>query len=523
MKLIKKQMQRLFIIMFVIAISVQFAPKAMAAGREEQLEQKIQQIIGGIPASMKSDADKALYLHDYIVKNVAYELVGEHQTAYGALLDGKAVCAGYADAYLRLLTAVGIEARTIVGTAYNGDGNPESHAWTMVTIDGKCLFTDVTWDDPFIGDAQDPNYVSHAYFNITMEQMHKDHIPNAQSQKYLPKACNHTGYDFYSIKQGEGTGYGIFNSSTTPEIAAKYFKYMGKIDGKDQFFCEFRFDGDGPQWVTDNWANIAREIGLTGSLGVSYLTGGSVISMTLTGTLSQTVPVTSVSLNQNKLSLKAAGESYQLTATISPANATNKGVTYKSSNPKVVTVSDSGVVTAVANGSATITVTTNDGGKTATCSVTVSIPESPSPPETDPTDPPAQPTNPPTEPTTPSQPENTEPESTDPTPTTGGSDEPTQPTDPAEPSAPTEPTEPSESTEPTDPVEPSEPSDPQATEDGTQGSTETPSVDPTHSTSETQGEEGKKDTDINRAQIIIGVGGAVILIVILFTFWERKR
>lgn len=509
MKYMQKYVKPLFLILIVIALTMQFAPKAMAASREEQLEQKIQQIVASIPASMTSDADIALYLHDYIVKNVAYEKVGEHQTAYGALLDGKAVCAGYADAYLRLLTAVGIEARTIVGTAYNADGNPESHAWTMVTIDGKCLFTDVTWDDPFIGDAQDPNYVSHDYFNITMEQMHKDHIPNAQSQKYLPKACNHTGYDFYSIKQGEGTGYGIFNSSTTPEIAAKYFKYMGKIDGKDQFFCEFRFDGDGPQWTTDNWANIAREIGLTGSLSVSYLTGGSVISMTLTGTLSQTVPVTSVSLNQNKLSLKAAGESYQLTATISPANATNKGVTYKSSNPKVATVSDSGIVTAVANGSATITVTTNDGGKTATCTVTVSIPEPPAPPETDQTDPP-------TEPTKPSQPENTETESTDPTPTTGGADEPTQPTDPAEPSDPTEPTEPSVSTEPTDPVEPSEPSDPQATEDGTQGSTETPSVDTTQSTSETQDDEGKKDPlNITTPIIAAGVAALIVIIVVI--------
>ena len=105
MKSFLKHLRRLFLVLIVIALTMQFAPKAMAASREEQLEQKIQQIVASIPASMTSDADIALYLHDYVVKNVAYQKVGDHQTAYGALLDGKAVCAGYADAYLRLLTA----------------------------------------------------------------------------------------------------------------------------------------------------------------------------------------------------------------------------------------------------------------------------------------------------------------------------------------------------------------------------------------------------------------------------------
>lgn len=531
MKCIQKHVKRLFLILIVIALAVQLAPKTLATSREEQLEQKIQQIVASIPASMKSEAEIALYLHDYVVKNVAYKKVGEHQTAYGALLDGQAVCAGYADAYLRLLTAVGIEARTITGTADNGNGTPESHAWTMVKIDGKCLFTDVTWDDPFVNGQQDPNYVSHDYFNISMEQMHKDHFPNDSSLEYLPQTCNHTGYDFYTINQGEGTGYGIFSSNTTPETAAKYFKYVGKFDEKDQFICEFRFDGDGKQWVRDNWVSIAKTIGLSGSLGVTYRTGGSTITMTLSGTYKQKIAVTSVSLSQSKLTLWAAFESYQLTATISPSNATNKGVTYKSSNPKVATVSDSGVVTAVANGNATITVTTNDGGKTATCAVTVSIPEPPSPPETDPTDPPTQPTNPPTDPTTPSQPENTEPEASDATSATEGSDEPTQPTDPAEPSAPIEPTEPSESTEPTDPVEPSEPSDPQATNDGTQGSTETPSQDPAQPTSATQDEEGERDKGSNMTPIITVAAGVavmivvtvVVLIVIIVVIAKRKH
>ena len=79
--------------------------------------------------------------------------------------------------------------------------------------------------------------------------------------------------------------------------------------------------------------------------------------------------VTGVSLSPKTLSLNP-GKGGTLTATITPGNATNQNVTWESSDTKVVTV-DNGLVTAVAEGSATITVTTEDGSKTATCTVIV--------------------------------------------------------------------------------------------------------------------------------------------------------
>jgi len=82
-----------------------------------------------------------------------------------------------------------------------------------------------------------------------------------------------------------------------------------------------------------------------------------------------TVSVTGVSLNRTSLSL-AVGSSETLTATVAPSNATNKSVTWVTSDATKATVAN-GVVRAVATGSATITVTTADGNKTATCSVTV--------------------------------------------------------------------------------------------------------------------------------------------------------
>lgn len=81
------------------------------------------------------------------------------------------------------------------------------------------------------------------------------------------------------------------------------------------------------------------------------------------------VPVTGVTLDKETMSL-TAGSTGTLTATITPENATNKDLTWTSDKEEVATVSD-GVVSAVAAGTAHITVTTADGGKTATCVVTV--------------------------------------------------------------------------------------------------------------------------------------------------------
>lgn len=82
------------------------------------------------------------------------------------------------------------------------------------------------------------------------------------------------------------------------------------------------------------------------------------------------VSVTGVVLNKSSLTM-TVGDTQTLTATISPSNATDKSVTWNSSNTSVATVSSSGLITAKSAGSATITVSTNDGAKTASCSVTV--------------------------------------------------------------------------------------------------------------------------------------------------------
>ena len=86
------------------------------------------------------------------------------------------------------------------------------------------------------------------------------------------------------------------------------------------------------------------------------------------------VSVTGVSLNESSITLDVGG-SKTLAATVTPDNATNKKVRWTSDNETVATVSEDGVVTAVAGGTAVITATTHDGLFTATCTVTVNAPD----------------------------------------------------------------------------------------------------------------------------------------------------
>jgi hypothetical protein len=82
------------------------------------------------------------------------------------------------------------------------------------------------------------------------------------------------------------------------------------------------------------------------------------------------VPVSGVSLNTSKIELAIDG-TFQLAATVSPANADNQSISWFTSDPAIATVTNNGKVTAIAPGTATITVSTYDGDYTANCTIVV--------------------------------------------------------------------------------------------------------------------------------------------------------
>lgn len=130
-------------------------------------------------------------------------------------------------------------------------------------------------------------------------------------------------------------------------------------------------------WTTSN-GTIAtvNATGLVSALAIGNATitvttqDGSKTATCAVTVATSNIPVTGVTVTPTTASL-VAGNTQQLTATVLPANATNKNVAWSTSNATVATVNSSGLISALTAGTAIITVTTLDGSKTATCTVTV--------------------------------------------------------------------------------------------------------------------------------------------------------
>ncbi len=120
--------------------------------------------------------------------------------------------------------------------------------------------------------------------------------------------------------------------------------------------------------TVDQNGNVTAKNPGTADITVTTDDGG--YTTTCDVTVKEYIPVTGVTLDKDRLEL-AQGKNTQLKATVLPENATNKNVTWTSSNESIVTVDQNGNVKAISEGTATITATTNDGGYKDFCDVIV--------------------------------------------------------------------------------------------------------------------------------------------------------
>ncbi len=104
---------------------------------------KSNKLLSGIKESSLTDYQKALIIHDRLINNCDYvkDEATHSYDAYGAIVEGKAVCQGYTLAYMYLLKQVGIE-------SYFCNSKKLGHAWNIVKINNKYYHVDTTFDDP---------------------------------------------------------------------------------------------------------------------------------------------------------------------------------------------------------------------------------------------------------------------------------------------------------------------------------------------------------------------------------------
>jgi transglutaminase-like putative cysteine protease len=119
--------------------------------QEAEVDRKVKEIMKELDLDDMTDYEKTVAIYDYLCDNTEYEAAEDgddiRRTAYGALVQKKAVCQGYSLALYRLLLAAGVDNRIIFGTGIDPGGSDGAHTWNIVNLYGKYYYIDATWDD----------------------------------------------------------------------------------------------------------------------------------------------------------------------------------------------------------------------------------------------------------------------------------------------------------------------------------------------------------------------------------------
>ena len=136
---------------------------------KSQIDSKINYIVN-MADDYSTEFEKELYIHDYICESTIYDETIDGNTIYDVLINGKAVCEGYAKTAQILLDKLDIDNYLVVGeSVFDGELGP--HMWNVVTIDNHNYHLDATWND---NDKE--NDVNYFYFNISDNEIKKDHF-----------------------------------------------------------------------------------------------------------------------------------------------------------------------------------------------------------------------------------------------------------------------------------------------------------------------------------------------------------
>lgn len=241
-------------------------------------DEKIEQAVSLVTPGM-TDEEKALVLHDYLAQNCAYAYreyldgtLDQHREVfsnYGALVEGRAVCQGYAVAYDCLLRTVGINSFTCVSREMN-------HAWNIIQIDGQWYHVDVTWDDPVWNTE---GMVRHEYFLLSDAEM--------RARKHYGWAsdvtCTSAKYDSYwwreidsQIAVSGGSKYYIISDEKGDQLKVRAGNTVStKYSNSMPWFCSYLSRRGDTLYFNDRQNLYAMKLSESTPKAVYTYTGGS--------------------------------------------------------------------------------------------------------------------------------------------------------------------------------------------------------------------------------------------------------
>ncbi len=209
------------------------------------------EMLSGITSEMSEYAREKL-LHDRLAAKLVYDGSAENaHNAYGALVEGRAVCEGYAEAFAYLLRKAGIQSFIVTGKSANpGSGTSEGHAWNLVRIDGKYYHADPTWDDQ-------GEQIFYAYFNKTDAEILEDHTIDEKA--YALPACTDKDADYFTVNGGRLPAFDL--AAVTELLTAGGGMARVYVTGDLAAFIS-AFEA--------NLSDVIRGMGLTGTVSASY-------------------------------------------------------------------------------------------------------------------------------------------------------------------------------------------------------------------------------------------------------------
>lgn len=211
-------------------------PKDEIIAKRNQIEQVANNIINKHITPGMSDFEKVKAINDYVVLNTSYDYENYLRNTVpdssyridGVLLNGVAVCDGYAKTIVYLLNKLDIPVLYVSGL-----GNGGAHAWNKVQVDGKWYNLDVTWNDP-VPDRK--GQISYKYFLIPDYVLAEDHTWDNSS---FPKATD--------------SNYLFFSDMWTFDSEGDYYYFSSRND--DIKLYKIKKDGTGKEKIEDVRAN----------------------------------------------------------------------------------------------------------------------------------------------------------------------------------------------------------------------------------------------------------------------------
>mgnify|MGYP004571363665 CR=1 FL=1 len=226
---------------------------------KKKFNTEVSNLLANISGSW-SEYDREKAIHDRIIAKTEYVLgAANAHNAFGAIVDGKCVCEGYAKAFQYLCYQAGIQCLMAVGTGNNpSTGSQESHAWNVVLIGGKYYHVDATWDDS-------DSYTYYGYFNMSDAAMSGDHTVMTSDGYPLPK-CDSLDMSYF----GRNGGFIVYPYSFADVGAV--FKAGKSGRGQARIYVENA--NSFKTWFSHNYKQVAVAAGLSGFSEVKYSSCG---------------------------------------------------------------------------------------------------------------------------------------------------------------------------------------------------------------------------------------------------------